>query len=323
MENDETVYDLVIIGGAAAGCAASVYASRRHLKFIIVTQDFGGEVALSGEVENWPGTIHTTGIELAQQFEKHAKSYEPEIAMGMEVTSITPEGNYHIVTAKNYGGEETKYKTKSVIVGSGIHPRELGVTGEADLKGRGITYCTVCDGPLFGGKTTATIGAGNSAMESALMMAEIAEKVYLITKYPNKEDNQNGFPKAEAILVKKLLEKKNVEMIHNANTTEITGDGAVASLKYTDTETSEEKELVVQGVMVHIGVIPNSKFIDCVEKDGGGQIKVNTKCETNCKGIFAAGDVTDIPYNQIAIAAGQGVTAALSAIEYLNLWKEE
>ncbi len=191
------------------------------------------------------------------------------------------------------------------------------------MKGKGVTYCTVCDGPLFREKTTATIGAGNAAIESALMMSSISKKVYLITKYADTKETLGGFPRAETILVDKVKELENVEIIYSADTKEILGDGLVSGLKYTDTESGEEKELEVQGVMVHIGMIPNSNFVTCGKKDKAGQIEVDTRCKTNCPGIFAAGDVTDVPFKQIAIAAGHGVTAALSAIEYINLWKEE
>ena len=171
---DEQCYDVVIIGAAAAGSAAGVYCARRNLNTIIVSMDIGGEVALSGEVENWPGIINITGFELAQNFNKHVLSYNVPIDQGFKVEAIKQEKNYHIVEAKNLSGEERSYKTKAVIIASGIHPRELGLPGEKELKGRGVTYCTVCDGPLFKGKTTITIGAGSAALESALMMGEIS-----------------------------------------------------------------------------------------------------------------------------------------------------
>ena len=168
--------DLVIIGASAAGLSASIYAARRNLNFIIVSMDIGGEVSRSGEVENWLGIEHTNGVELAAQFQKHAESYGVAIHNGHEVTKITQEGNIHIVHAK-YGPEEKQYHTKAVIIASGIHPRHLTIPGEQTLQNKGVTYCTVCDGPLYKGKTTATIGAGNAAVESALMMAGIASKV--------------------------------------------------------------------------------------------------------------------------------------------------
>jgi alkyl hydroperoxide reductase subunit AhpF len=313
----EKLYDLIIIGHAAAGPAAAIYAARRHLDVLIISKDIGGEVALSGDIGNWPSVIKTTGIELAKEFHEHVKSYNVPIEEGTEVVSIAQEKNIHIITAKDILGKEKIYRTKTIIVATGIHPRELDIPGEKELKGRGITYCTVCDGPLFSKKITATIGAGNSAVESVLMMGEIAEKVYVVTKY-GPDDQNGGFPKAENILVEKMMALKNIEIVYNARTTSIGGEKSVESLTYTDTKANEEKTLEIQGAMVHIGVIPNSDFITCVEKDKGGQIIVDKICKTSCEGIFAAGDVTDMPYNQISIAVGMGATAALTAIDYLN-----
>lgn len=321
MENQEELLDLVIIGASAAGSAAAIYAARRNLNFVVVSKDIGGEVALSGEVGNWPGIIETNGIELAQNFHKHIQSYNVKIEEGYGVTAIKQEKNYHLVTAENFSAEKKEYKTKAVIIASGIHPRNLNLPGETELRGRGVTYCTVCDGPLFKGKTTTTVGAGNAAIESALMMAGIAKKVYLVTKFPNIKETAGGFPKAETILVDKIKQLKNVEVIYNASTTEIIGTDSVQSFKYTDKETNEEKQVETDAVMVHIGMIPNSDFVTCSNKNPIGEVEVNLKCATSCPGVFAAGDVTDIPYKQIVIAAGQGVTAALSAIEYINKWE--
>jgi len=315
--------DLVIIGAAAAGCSAAVYASRRNLNFKVVAKDVGGEVALAGEVENWIGIEHISGFELAQTFRKHVESYGVEIEEGYEVTEIQKEKNYHKVIAKNFLGEEKIYETKAVIVASGIHPRELNLPGEQKYKGKGVTYCTVCDGPLYKGKITATIGAGNSALESALMLGGIAEKGYLLTKYDNLPEHKGGFPKGEDILIEKVKKLDNIEIIYNAKTLEILGNNATEKIKYEDTKTGEIKEIDVNGVMVHIGLIPNSDFVSCGEKTKAKEIKVNTRCETNCPGIFAAGDVTDVAYKQISIAAGHGALAALSAIDYINRWKEE
>ncbi len=315
----DELLDLVIIGAAAAGCAAAVYAARRNLNFIVVAKDIGGEVALSGEVENWPGIIHTNGYELAQNFYKHAKSYDVQFDEGFEVTEIKQETNIHIVKIKNASEETKLYRTKSVIVASGIHPRRLSILGEDKLDHKGVTYCTVCDGPLFKEKITATIGAGNAALESALMMGGIAKKVYLVTKYP--ENKHSGFPKGEDILIEKIKELKNIEIIYSANTTEILGTDKVEGLKYE--QDSESKQIDVQGVMIHIGMIPNSKFVVCTEKNPPGEIIVDAKCTTSCTGVFAAGDVTNIAYKQIGIATGQGITAALSAIDYINRWKSK
>src|SRR3989338_7571291 len=154
-------YDLVIIGASAAGCAAAVYAARRGLSAVIVSKDIGGEVARSGDVENWPGVIHTDGITLAKQFHDHVKSYGVPTHDGLSVTDIEQTSNIHVVHTADDAGKKTLYRAKTVIIGSGIHPRELNVSGEKELRGRGVTYCTVCDGPLFRNKTTATVGAGN------------------------------------------------------------------------------------------------------------------------------------------------------------------
>lgn len=321
MNMDEKFYDLVIIGAAAAGTAAAIYAARRSLNVVIVAKELGGEVALSGEVENWPGIENITGFQLAQNFNNHVKSYNVPIEEGFYVTGIRQEKNYHFVDAKSYTGEEKSYKTRTVIIGSGIHPREMNIPGEKELKGRGVTYCTVCDGPLFRGKTTATIGAGNSGLESALMMSTISEKVYLITKYP--EDSQGGgFPKGEGILIDKVKAKDNIEIIYSADTTKINGEQKVESFTYKVGD--EEKTVEVDGVMIHIGLIPNSDFVKgCAELNGAGEVMVDKLCRTSQPGVFAAGDVTDIPYKQISISCGMGATAALSAIDYLNQYRDE
>ena len=315
--------DLVIIGAAAAGSAAAIYAGRNNLDFLIVSKDIGGEVALSGKIGNWPGTITTTGVELAKNFHEHVKSINIQIDEGFEVTAINQEKNHHIVIAKNYSGEERTYETKAVIIASGIHPRRLPVPGDEEYFGKGITYCTTCDGPLFRDKITTTIGAGNSALESVLMMSRIAKKVYLITRYADAKENNGGFPKGERILIEKVKALDNVEIIYSADTKEILGDNMVNGLKYQDLETKEDKQIETQGVMVHIGMTPNSNFVTCSKKNPMGEVEVDLKCATSCPGIFAAGDVTNVPYKQIAIAAGHGVTAAMAAIEYLNRWEEK
>jgi len=313
--------DLIIIGGSAAGVSSAIYAARRNLNFKLISKDLGGEVALSGEVGNWPGITSIQGFELSQKFIEHLKHYNVDIEDGMKAVGITPTDNYHVITAENGVGVKKTYEAKSVIIATGIRPRYLKVPGEEEMRSKGLTYCTVCDGPLFKDKTTITVGSGNSALESALMMAEISKKVYLLSKYKDTEENNGGFPPGENILIEKVKSIDNIEIIYNGLTTEIIGQGMVSGLKYKDQDNDEEKIVEVQGVMVHIGQIPNSHFTDCIEKDKAQNIIVDKKCRTSRAGIFAAGDVTDVPYNQIAIAAGQGVIAGLAAIEYINKWK--
>lgn len=300
--------DLIIIGGSAAGSAAAVYAARRNLKVRVVSADLGGEVARSGEIENWPGVIHTTGIELATKFEEHLRSYDLPIETGVWIEKIDRrDGVFHLTGTKD--GQPASYEAKSVLIATGVHPRLLKVPGEEELKNKGLSYCTVCDGPLFRNKQVITIGGGNSALESALMLAGLAQSVTILTINP-----ELG---GEAVLIDKLKALPNVTIVTNAETTKILGETVVSGVEYRDKESGETRELAAQGVFVHIGMIPNSAFVD-VEKNQFGEIKVNQVCETNIPGLFAAGDVTDIPFKQIAIATGQGVTAALQVARYLD-----
>jgi alkyl hydroperoxide reductase subunit AhpF len=310
--------DLLIIGGAAAGSSAAIYSARRKLNFKIVTDNIGGEVALSGEVNNWPGIQSIQGFELAQKFNEHVKSYGVEIDEGWRVESVTRADGFFIATAKNAKGEEKKYETKSVITATGIHPRHLRIPGEEEFSRKGVTYCTVCDGPLFRNKITVSIGGGNSVLESVIMMSGIAQKVYLLTIEPNTAEKKFGFPTGDDVLIDKVKSLPNVEIIYDANTYEIFGDTKVRGLRYRDL--AGEHELTIDGIMIHVGMIPNAQFLD-VEKDPIGQIIVDQKCRTSIPGIFAAGDVTNIPYKQIGVSAGQGIVAALAAIEYLNKLK--
>ncbi len=315
------MYDLIIIGAAAAGSSAAIYAARRNLNFKIVTLDTGGEVALSGEVANWPGILSIQGFELAQKFTEHVRSYGVQIDEGLKVKKITPVKNYYKIIATDGNDKEQEYETKTVLIATGIHPRHVDVPGEKEFYLKGITYCTVCDGPLFKNKTTVTVGSGNSALESALMMAGIAKKVYVLSKFANTPEQNSGFPKGENILIEKLKTLDNVEVIYEAYTTGIIGEAKVTSVKYKD-KAGEEKEIQTDGVMVHIGQIPNSQFVEGVNKNKIGEIIVDEKCRTSLPGVFAAGDVTTVAYKQIGIAAGQGIIAALAAIEYINRWED-
>ena len=304
------IYDLIIIGGSSAATPAAIYAARRNLKFKLITKDFGGELATSGEIGNWPGIVSTSGIALAQQFREHLGALKVEIDEGVEVEKIAKQADGgFLVSAKEPAG--TSYQAKTVIVATGAHPKELNIPGEKEYRTKGVSYCTVCDGPIFAGKTCATIGGGNSALESALMLADICSKVYVI--------NKNAQFKGEQVLIDNLKAKKNVEIIFNAKTTDIFGDEFATGLRYSDVTRDMLHELRADGIFVHIGMIPNSSIVsDDVAKDQFGYIKVNANCETSVPGLFAAGDVTDVPFKQNPIAAGQGTIALLSAVGYLN-----
>ncbi|MBF8280490.1 MAG: thioredoxin reductase [Candidatus Magasanikbacteria bacterium] len=311
------MYDLIIVGGSAAGVAAAIYAARRRLHFLLISHDIGGEVASSGEIENYPGYVHTDGLEMTKKYEDQLAHNEVPMEIGSDVLAVAPIAEFDknrdgekIIAVKinQLSGQEKILEARAVIVASGIKPRHLGVSGETELYHHGVTYCTVCDGPLFKNKITATVGTGNSALESALMMSQIAKKVFVLTKYPSF--------KGEQVLIDKVESSPNVEILREAITTRVIGENAVSGLEYKN-KTGAVMTLDAQGVMVHIGQTPNSGFIQ-VGKDSNGQIIVDKLCRTNVPGIFAAGDVTDVPYKQIAIASGQGVIAALAAIEYIN-----
>ena len=310
------MFDLIIIGGSAAATSAGIYAARRRLNFKIITKDFGGEVATSGEIGNWPGIPQTDGITLANQFKEHLKFYNVIPEEGIEVDKIVKqEDSTFLIKTKN--GQD--YNARSVIVTTGVHPKGLNISGEKEFRNKGVSYCTTCDGPLFAGKITAVIGGGNSALEAGLMLADISLKVYII--------NKNSQFKGDKVLLDKLVAKKNVEIIYNAKTTQIIGEKFVTGLKYENSPAGEgEHEIKVNGIFIHIGMVPNSDIIsDDVQKNNFGEIIVNKNCETSSTssgqaipGLYAAGDVTDVSFNQIVIAAGQGCIAALSAVNYLN-----
>ena len=323
--------DLLIIGGSAAATAAGIYGIRRGLNLKIITKDFGGEVATSGEIGNWPGDGMTDGITLADKFKKHLQYYQVDLEEGIEVEKITKQedGTFCISTKKGSSvgmaaekmpdGKESAlkcdYKAKAVIIATGVHPRELGIPGEKEFRNKGVSYCSTCDMPLFTGKTVAIVGGGNSALESGLMALDIAKKAFIINKNP-------AF-KGDDVLIKKITSasKDKIEIIYEVATKEIVGDKFVTGLKYADKE-GNVQELKVDGIFVHIGMVPNSNIVpENVEKNQFGEIKVNTRCETNIPGLYAAGDVSDVPFKQIVIAAGQGCTATLSAVQYLNSLK--
>lgn len=302
--------DLIIVGASAAGVAAAIYAARRSLNFLIVTGDVGGEVATSGEIENYPGFKHTDGIELTQKFQEQLDHHKVKIEQPVKVEKIERmSGGFRV-----FGEHVTKpmfWEAKTVIIATGIHPKPLPVSSEKKLRGHGITYCTTCDGPLYRGKVVATIGGGNSALESALFLAEICPKVYLINKNPKF--------KGDVTLIDKVTANPKIEIIYNALTTNVLGETQTEGVEYKDADGNVHVLNDVRGVFVHIGQLPNSGFVGPeVQKNAISEIVVDKNCQTNIPGLFAAGDVTDVPYKQIAIATGEGVKAALTAVSYLN-----
>lgn len=313
------MYDLIIVGAGPAGITAAVYAARKRMKSLVITEDIGGQAALSGDVENYTGYQFISGPELAMKFEEHMKKYDIELKENEEVIEIKKKDNGVWVKT-----DKGTHEAKTAIIASGKRSRELGVPGEKEFKNKGLTYCATCDGPLFPGKDVAVIGGGNSALDAALQLIKIAKYIYLI----NIGTRLGG----DAIMREKVSTSKKVSILNDTQVTAILGDKLVSGIKVksripqkknaTDFA-NEEKTLSVQGVFVEIGLIPNTGFAKELERNKFGEIIVNCKCETSVPGIFAAGDVTSVYEKQIIIACGEGAKAALASFEYLTRMREE
>jgi len=296
------IYDLVIIGAGPAGITAAIYASRKRLDTLVISKDIGGQAALSGDVENYTGYQFISGPELALKFEEHLKKFDITLKEGEAVLELGKAGN--LVSVRTDKGV---YEAKSAIIASGKRSRELGCPGEKEFKNKGLTYCATCDGPLFSGKDVAVIGGGNSALDAAIQLIKIANKIYLV----NIADELTGDTVMQEIV--KLSPK--ITILNGTRVSAVLGDKMVHSIRVNSAD--KEELLAVKGVFVEIGLIPNSEFVPGVEKNDLREIKVNSYNETNVPGIFAAGDVTDVPEKQIVIAAGEGSKAALGVFKYL------
>ncbi|HBX16441.1 MAG TPA: thioredoxin-disulfide reductase [Candidatus Magasanikbacteria bacterium] len=303
------MHDLIILGGSAAGVTAAIYAARRQLDIKLIAGDIGGEIATTDIIENYPGYVKVGGLELAEKFKEQLKYNNVSVDEGWLAKKIEKKDNYFVVTAKNFSDKEKTYETKTVIVATGVHPRHLGVPGEKELFHRGVTYCAVCDAPLFKNKIVAVVGGGNSALESALMLGEIAAQVFFL--------NRNPQFKGEAVLIEKVKKHSKITVLTRATTQKILGEKSVTGVEYEDAA-GQTQQITVNGIFVHVGWEPNADFIDLVKKNTKGEIMVDQNSATDVPGIFAAGDVTDTAYKQIIVAAGMGATAALSAVNFLN-----
>jgi len=269
-------------------------------------RDIGGQASLSGDIQNYTGYQFISGPELAIKFEEHMRKFNFEIKENEEVKElVSKKGAFLLKTDKD------NYQTKMVIIASGKRSRELGVTGEREFRNKGLTYCATCDGPLFAERDVAVIGGGNSALDAVLQLIKIANQIYVI----NIADNLTG----DGIMREKIRADSKVSIFNNSRVKEILGDSFVQSVKIEGNK--EEKILDVQGIFVEIGLIPNSDFVSGLEKNERKEIIVNQRNETNIPGIFAAGDVTNVPEKQIIIAAGEGAKAVLSAFRYLSTRK--
>ena len=325
-------YDILVVGGASAGLTAAMYASRQGLKTLVITKDIGGQALLTNDIENYPPFEHVGGFELMQKFEQQARSFGAEFAYE-EVLSITEQkqeedggssGGGFIVKTNNNNNE---YSGHALILAFGKTPRDLNVKGEKELGGRGVSYCAVCDGPFFKNKKVAIVGAGDQALEAAIYLKELASQLYVVhgTDKPvgseesidllqniDRNNNNNNNNK-----------KKKISFISNSIVKAINGSNSkVESLTLYDSKTKSESKLDVDGIFVEMGYVARTDIVkDLVKLNDSKEIIVDKYCATSTKGIFAAGDVTDVPYKQAIISAGQGAIAALSAYNYLQRLK--
>jgi alkyl hydroperoxide reductase subunit F len=303
-------FDMLIVGGGPAGAAAAVYAARKGIRTGVVAERFGGQTLDTMGIENFISVQETQGPKFAAAMEAQVRSYGVDIMNSQRVTAIEPApapGGDITVTLANGAA----LKSRSVVLATGARWRNVNVPGEQEYKNKGVAYCPHCDGPLFKGKRVAVIGGGNSGVEAAIDLAGIVAHVTLI-EFADQL-------KADAVLVNKLKSLANVEVHTGAQTTEITGDGAkVNGLVYKDRASGETHRIEIEGVFVQIGLVPNTEWLrGTVELSKYGEILVDDKGATNLPGVFAAGDVTTVPYKQIIVASGEGSKAALSAFDHL------
>ena len=302
-------FEVLVVGGGPAGAAASIYAARKGIRTGVVAERFGGQVLDTMGIENFISVQHTEGPKLAAQLEQHVREYDVDIMNLQTATELIPAGADGLHEVKLASGASLKART--LILSTGARWRQMGVPGEEEYRNRGVAYCPHCDGPLYKGKRTAVIGGGNSGVEAAIDLAGIVAHVILI-----EFDSQL---RADAVLQKKLRSLPNVDIITSALSTEVVGDGEkVQALIYTDRNTDESHRIDLDGIFVQIGLVPNTEWLKGpLTLSPRGEIEIDAHNATNIPGVFAAGDVTTVPYKQIIVAMGEGTKAALSAFDHI------
>ncbi|MFA5355387.1 MAG: FAD-dependent oxidoreductase [Candidatus Paceibacterota bacterium] len=300
-------YDLIIIGGGPAGITAGIYSARQKLKTLLLTKSFGGQITRkSVPIENYPGLGPISSTELIKRFEQDLKNHPIEIETA-SVSRISKSGELFNIISK-----EGEFSSKAVIIASGADPRPLEIPGEKEFIGKGVSYCVACDGPIFVGKDIAVAGGGNSAFEAALSLSNYANKVYIIER--------GDKVRADETNQKKVKENKKIELITGATLKKVSGSKFVEEVSYEDNNTKKEVSIKVSGLFVEIGSQPATAFVkDLVEFNEKDEIVVDPKnCKTKTEGIWAAGDVNNLSFKQIVIAAGQGAIAAMDVSNYLS-----
>lgn len=300
------IFDVLVIGGGPAGASAAIYSARKGIRTGVVAERFGGQVLDTLGIENFISVKETEGPKLVAALEQHVKSYDVDIMNLQRAAALIPG---EAIEIKLESG--ASLKTKSVVIATGARWRELNVPGEREYRNRGVAYCPHCDGPLFKGKRVAVIGGGNSGVEAAIDLAGIVDHVTLV--------EFDTTLRADAVLQRKLYSLPNVTIITSAQTTEVLGDGSrVNGMRYTDRTTGTPHLIALEGVFIQIGLLPNTDWLKgTVALSMHGEIEVDARGQTSVPGVFAAGDVTTVPYKQIIIAMGEGSKAALGAFDHL------
>lgn len=298
-------YDVIIVGGASAGLTAAIYSSRFKLKTLVITKDIGGQTLLASQIENYPGFMSINGIELIQKFEEQARNSGAEFVYNEVVEIKEVDDGFMVKTLTE------DYKTKTVILAFGQTPKSLEIPEEGRFYGKGLSYSVICDEHLFTKKAVMVIGWGDLAMDAALRLCDIADKVYMSYK--------TGELLGSRELMEKLKAKENLVLIPYSRVIEIKGNDKVESVVLQDVWTHKIREIKLDGIFVKLGHMVKTDFIrDFVKLDIAGKIIVDKSCSTSRLGIFAAGDITDTPSKQIVISAGEGAIAAISAFKYIQ-----
>ena len=308
--NEKDAFDVLVIGGGPAGAAASIYSARKGIRTGIAAERFGGQVLDTMSIENFISVTETEGPKMVRDLEAHVAEYDIDVMNLQRASRLVPAtepGGLHTVEFES----GARLQAKTVILSTGARWREMNVPGEQEYRNRGVAYCPHCDGPLYKGKRVAVIGGGNSGVEAAIDLAGLVKHVTLL-EFDTKL-------RADDVLQKKLHSLPNVTVIKNALTTEAVGDGSkVTGLVYKDRATDELHNVELEGIFVQIGLLPNTEWLkDSVALSKHGEIEIDARCATNIPGVFAAGDVTTVPYKQIVIAMGEGSKASLSAFDHI------
>lgn len=304
--------DVIIIGGGPAGLTAALYCARRTLKTKVIAKDLGGQMATTTEIENYPGFDNIDGVNLAMKMKEQIEKFGAEFILG-DVTELIKkdDGSFEVTYNK-----DQKEQALSVILAFGLTPRNLEVPGEEEFQGKGVTYCANCDAPLYKGKDVVVVGGGNAALDAADYLSRIASKTYLV----HRRDKFRG----EEIIVNQIMENEKIECILDSEVKEIKGDRVVTGMVINNIKTNKEQEVKLSGVFIEVGRVAKSDFLEgLVDMNDEKQVIINEVGGTNAPGIFAAGDITNTPNKQIAVATGTGVNAALSCYTYLQKKKGE